>query len=366
MKITIFGLAITSSWGNGHATTYRALCGALAARGHDIVFFEHDAEWYANNRDIAGLPKIKIIHYGQWADVCSGAQQELRESDVAIVGSYFPHAHEAFAEIFEHCAGVKAFYDIDTPVTVSQLREKGNTAYLRVEEIRDLDIYFSFTGGPALCELEQDFGAKRAVPLYCSVDTDKYQPLAVNPDFACDMSYMGTYAPDRQPKLEEFLSASAREQTSNTFIVAGPQYPDNIHWPKNVIRIEHLEPKYHPRLYSSSRLVLNVTRRDMVMAGYSPSVRLFEAAACGAAIVSDNWPGLDEFFAPGAEILLASSRVDCLRYLRDFDGMELRRIGEAARARILAHHSSAQRAQQIEDYISSARTRHSQTSASAR
>lgn len=365
MKITIFGLAITSSWGNGHATTYRALCNALAKRGHQIVFFEQDAEWYANNRDVDGLPKIKIIRYQQWADVRIRAQTELRDSDVAMVGSYFPHAFEAMAEMCESRAGVKAFYDIDTPITLSQLRESGQTAYLHAADIPELDLYLSFTGGPVLRELERDFGARRAIALYCSVDTDKYRPSGVNNDFACEMSYMGTYAPDRQSKLDEMLCASAREMPDGKFIVTGSQYPSGVRWPHNVMRIEHLEPKYHAHLYSSSRLVLNVTRRDMVMAGYSPSVRLFEAAACGAAIVSDNWPGLDEFFTPGEEILLASSRVETLRYLRDYDEAELRRIGDQARQRILTEHSSDRRAQQFEEFVSSATRQPLQTGAIA-
>src|SRR5205823_14214498 len=134
----------------------------------------------------------------------------------------------------------------------------------------------------------------------------------------------------RQPKIEELLCAPARALSDRRFIVAGPQYPDSLQWPANVQRFMHLEPKYHPVLYSSSRLVLNVTRRDMVMAGYSPSVRLFEAAACGATIVSDNWAGLDTFFIPGDEILLPASSDDVVRYLRDIDDGELRRIGERA------------------------------------
>lgn len=348
MKITFFGLAITSSWGNGHATTYRALCNALAKRGHEVVFFEHDAEWYANNRDVDGLPEVKIVRYERWPDIRHRAQAELRGSDVAIVGSYFPDAYEAMDEVFASSTPVKAFYDIDTPVTLSQLRESGRTSYLRANDIPKLDIYFSFTGGPALQELENIFGATRVTALYCSVETDKYHPLPVNPDFACEMSYMGTHAPDRQPKLETLLCATARQMPDKKFIVAGPQYPRSLNWPSNVLRIEHLEPKYHPQLYSSSRLVLNVTRRDMVMAGYSPSVRLFEAAACGSAIVSDDWPGLDGFFTPGKEILIASSSADVKRYLRDYDETELQQIGAAARQRILAEHTSVHRTLQFE------------------
>ena len=351
MKIVICGLAITSSWGNGHATTFRSLCRALAKRGHQIVFFEHDAEWYANNRDIPEPPYCTVINYSEWSGALQRVRAELADCDVALIGSYFPHAREAMQEISRSSA-VKAFYDIDTPVTLSQLRETGETSYLHAGDIPSLDIYFSFTGGPALQELERTFGARKAVPLYCSVDTEKYSPLPINPDFACEVSYMGTYAPDRQPKLESLVFATARQRAHQRFIVAGPQYPDAIRWPDNVLRIEHLEPKYHPSLYSSSRLVLNVTRRDMVMAGYSPSVRLFEAAACGAAVVSDVWPGLSDFFAPGKEILLASSAPDVARYL-DYSQSELVQIGQAARERVLAEHSSVRRAEQFETHIAS-------------
>lgn len=353
MKIVIFGLAITSSWGNGHATTYRSLCRALHQRGHRIVFFEHDAEWYANNRDIPEPPYCKVVNYVDWPSVRISARRELADGDVAIVGSYFPHSQEATEEIFASNVAVKAFYDIDTPVTLSCLRETGHTTYLRSQDLPGFDIYFSFTGGPALDELEQKFGVRKAIPLYCSVDTERYRPLPLDPDFACDVSYMGTYAPDRQPKLEELLCKVARERAGKRFIVAGPQYPTSSDWPINVIRLEHLEPKHHPSLYGSSRLVLNLTRRDMVMAGYSPSVRLFEAAACGATIVSDNWPGLSQFFQPGAEILIASSSAEVHRLLNGYSDSELKCIGSAAREKILAEHSSFRRAQQFETYINS-------------
>ena len=190
-----------------------------------------------------------------------------------------------------------------------------------------------------------------AVPLYCSVDPDKHRALSADPRFACDMSYMGTYAPDRQPKIDELLCAPARRLPEKKFIVAGPQYPSHIDWPENVEHIMHLNPRYHAQLYSSSRITLNVTRREMVVAGYSPSVRLFEAAACGAAIASDNWPGLETFFTPGREILLPTGTDDMVRYLKNYDDAELRRIGRAARDRVLAAHTSDVRAQEFEHAV---------------
>jgi spore maturation protein CgeB len=162
---------------------------------------------------------------------------------------------------------------------------------------------------------------------------------------------MGTYAVDRQPKIEELLCAPARQLPERKFIVAGPQYPSHIDWPENVERVMHLDPCHHAQLYSSSRITLNVTRREMVLAGYSPSVRLFEAAACGAAIASDNWPGLETFLLPGREILLATGSDDIVRYLNNYDERELRRVGRAARERVLAGHTSEVRAREFEHAV---------------
>lgn len=348
MKITIFGLSITSSWGNGHATTFRALCNALHRRGHRIVFFEHNVEWYQNNRDLPEPPYCEVQIFEDWEEVRPRVRAELSDSDVALVGSFFPDGLAAFDEVLSSHVPVKAFYDIDTPITVGHLRQSGKTDYLLKRHLPELDIYFSFTGGPMLRELEQRFGVPLALPLYCSVDPENHIQLAPSDDLRCDLGYMGTYAPDRQPKIEEFLCMPARQSPESRFIVAGPQYPESIEWPSNIERITHLNPCRHAEFYCSSRMTLNVTRRDMVLAGYSPSVRLFEAAACGAAIVSDNWPGLDTFFSPGKEILLPVGPDDVLRYIRNYDDRELREIGAAARERVLALHTSSSRALEFE------------------
>lgn len=354
MKIVIFGLSITSSWGNGHATTFRALARALNARGHRVLFFEKDVEWYASNRDLPEPDFCELKLYTRWADVLGTVRRELASADVAMVGSYFPDGIAAMETVLDSNAAVRAFYDIDTPITVAALQEHGMTSYVRADQIAGLDLYFSFTGGPVLHELVTRFGVRRAAPLYCSVDPERYHQYPRTRRFGCAMSYMGTYAPDRQPKLEEFLFAAANKLESEQFIVAGPQYPRTVRWPRNVRHIVHLNPRWHPHLYSSSRLTLNITRRDMVMAGYSPSVRLFEAAACGATIVSDNWPGLDTFFRPGKEILLPTSAGEIVRYLREIDDRELRAIGTAAQSRVLEAHTSQQRALEFEREIEAA------------
>ena len=357
MKIVIFGLSITSAWGNGHATTFRSLVGSLHARGHEVVFFEKDLEWYASNRDLPDPPFCEMRVFQNWDTILPRARRELKDCDVAMVGSYFPDGIRAIDEVLESPAPVKAFYDIDTPVTVAQLRDSGATDYLQGRQIPGFDLYLSFTGGPMLRELEEDFGAQRAVPLYCSVDAEEYRAWPVHKRYQSDMSYMGTYAPDRQPKIEELFCAPAGQLPRHRFLLAGPQYPRELRWPANVRRIRHLNPRWHARFYSSSRLTLNVTRRAMVQAGYSPSVRLFEAAACAATMVSDNWPGLDSFFVPGKEILVPAGAHDVVSYLAGTDEAELRRIGRLAQERVLAEHTAERRAEQFEQYVSTARLR---------
>lgn len=357
MKIIIFGLSITSSWGNGHATTFRALCHALHRRGHRIAFFERNQEWYQSNRDLLGPPYCDVRIFPSWSAVLPQVQAELKGADMAMVGSYFPDGLAALDLVLDSRVPVKAFYDIDTPITVAGLKQHGETDYLAMRHLAGLDVYFSFTGGPMLCELEEKFGVPFAVPLYCSVDPEKHKELLQHPEFEWDLSYMGTYAPDRQPKLEDLLCGPARRLPQRKFIVAGPQYPPGISWPGNVERVAHLSPRHHAAFYGSSRLTLNVTRREMVMAGYSPSVRLFEAAACAAAIVSDNWPGLQTFFAPGREVLLPANQEDVLRYLSGYDERELYRIGRAARERVLAFHTSDIRAGEFEQAVEKAARR---------
>jgi spore maturation protein CgeB len=352
MKIVICGLSITSSWGNGHATTYRALVRALNQRAHKIVFFERDLEWYASNRDTPEPPYCRVHIYDRWDEVRPLLRRELSDADVAIVGSYFPDGIAAIDEVLDSPAAIKSFYDIDTPITVSKLQAQ-DTEYLRPDQVPEFDLYFSFTGGPILRELQTRFGVRRAVPLYCSFDSAKYQLSAPDLRYRCDLSYMGTYAPDRQACLERLLCVPATRLPGKSFIVAGPQYPASFMWPKNVRRIIHLEPKFHPPFYSSSRFTLNLTRKLMVDQGYSPSVRLFEAAGYGAAIVSDHWAGLDNFFLPGKEILLADTADQVIRFLTEMTDAEVRAIGLNAQERVLAEHSAEKRAAEFEEFVGS-------------
>ena len=340
MKLVVLGLSLSSSWGNGHATTYRALLAEFAARGHEVLFLERDVPWYAANRDLPEPDFCDLAYY----DDTSGLERwrdDVACADAVIVGSYVPDGIAVGQWVQRHARGTACFYDIDTPVTLAALAE-GRCEYLSPELIGGYDIYFSFTGGPTLGQLEREFGAPLARALYCSVDIARYRPLDVPQRW--DLSYLGTYSPDRQPTLEKLLLAPARARPDLRFVVAGPQYPDDIDWPANVERIEHLPPAEHPAFYSASRFTLNVTRADMVAAGWSPSVRLFEAGACATPIVSDRWAGIEDVFEPDREIVLADRTEDVLACLY----LPAERMGEAARAAVLARHSAACRARQFE------------------
>ena len=352
MKIVLFGLTVTSSWGNGHATTFRSLLKALAARGHVIDFIEKDVQWYRNNRDLPS-PTFSAVHlYQEWNEAAARLLAIARDADVIVVGSYFPDTIAAVNALMAQAFAPIVFYDIDTPVTLAGLVADGRTDYLTAALIPCFAAYLSFSGGPALQTLEQVFGARKTVVFCCSVDPDLYRPIAPQARFACDLSYLGTYAIDRQRKLMELLNAPAGLLPSRTFRVAGPLYPDDIGWQPNVLRDEHVAPPDHPAFYSSSRFTLNLTRADMIVAGHSPSVRLFEASSSGAAILSDNWPGLDTFFLPGEEILIAHSAQQVAEILRDLSEEDRLRMGRRARERILAEHTSAQRAVQFERIVS--------------
>jgi spore maturation protein CgeB len=352
MKIVVFGLTITSAWGNGHATTYRSLLRALARRGHRIEFIEKQTEWYRNNRDLPEPEFCKVVLYEDWEREGRSLVRRCSDADAIVIGSYFPDAIHAAEQIFAAGYGPVFFYDIDTPITIAHLRRREPCAYLDPAMIRNFAAYLSFTGGPLLRELEEHFGAQYAAPLYCSVDPDFHHPVRARRQYRCEMSYLGTYAKDRQPKLMTLLNAAAEDMSGAQFVVAGAMYPEEIRWAANVRRIAHVSPPDHPAFYCSSRFTLNLTRAEMIAVGYSPSVRLFEASACGAAILSDNWPGLAEFLTPDEEVLLPQSTDEVVYLLKHTSDLERNRMGRRARERILAEHTSAHRAEEFEAIVS--------------
>lgn len=342
LKITIFGLTLSSSWGNGHATPYRAILRALHRRGARVVFYEKDVPYYARQRDFESCPYCDLRIYRDWNEVRSEALREAGDSDIVMTASYTPEGARISDEVLALPRPLHVFYDLDTPVTLSRLND-APLDYLQREQIPQFDLYLSFTGGALLRQLEQRYGARIARPLYGCVDPDVYRRVEARKEFASALSYLGTYAADRQAKLDDLLLEPARSRRDLQFLLAGSLYPYGWSWPENLRRFEHVAPHDHPALYSSSRATLNITRQEMAASGYCPSGRFFEAAACGTPILTDYWEGLDAFFDSEHELNVVRTPDDVLACL-DMPLSELARRAELARQRTLDAHTGERRA----------------------
>lgn len=347
MKLVIFGLTLSSAWGNGHATLWRGLITALARRGHEVIFFERDVPYYAAHRDFTAFPGAQLVLYADWAEIAASARRHAGESDVAMVTSYCPDANAATNLIFDAATAARhVFYDLDTPVTLSRLDAGDTVEYLPANGLHDFDLVLSYTGGAALTAVRERLGARRVAPLYGHVDTQAHHPVALNGRARASLSYLGTYARDRQATLEKLFIEPARQRPTARFVLGGSGYPQDFPWTPNIWFTRHVAPTEHPMFFCSSRLTLNITRADMAAMGFCPSGRLFEAAACGTPLLSDAWAGLESFFLPGEEILIAESTEDALTAL-DLSDAELARIARAGRERVLNEHTSAHRADEL-------------------
>ena len=354
MRIVIFGLTVSSSWGNGHATLWRSLIRALDAAGHEVIFYERDVAYYHTHRDLPVLyGGAQLRLYGTWHDVADEAAREIAGADCAIVTSYCPDGRAASAAVLGAARATRVFYDLDTPVTLAELSAGRDVPYIPASGLGDFDLVLSFTGGRALDHLRDRLGAKRVAPLYGSVDPHQHKPVPPHPRWTAACSYLGTWSRDRQAALDALFLEPARRQHHQTFVLGGSQYPDEVAWPANVVRHDHVPPPAHPAFYCSSPLTINVTRGPMAELGYCPSGRLFEAAACGVPVLSDTWVGLGTFFTIGDEILTADTTDDAITAL-ELPRAELARIGQRARERALDEHSGTRRAAELIAHIEGA------------
>jgi spore maturation protein CgeB len=344
MNIVFIGLSLSSAWGNGHATTFRSLIPGLVELGHTVQFLERDVPWYADHRDMPEPPFCRLDYYTSVDELIASFGDALSDADAVIIGSYVPEGVAVIDRVAALNPKHLCFYDIDTPVTLAKL-ERGDEEYLAARQIPLFDVYFSFSGGDTLARLETQFGAQHAAALYCSVDPAQHRSTGETPEW--DLGYLGTYSADRQPVLDKLLLEPARRLPDMRFVVAGPMYPEGIVWPDNVERIDHLPPAQHASFYSCQRFTLNVTRTDMVAAGWSPSVRLFEAAAVGTPIISDWWRGLDELLPDGKALLIAHSSEDVIGMLTTVSPTRRKSIAAEAHARVLKQHTGVARAGEL-------------------
>lgn len=350
MKIVIFGLSVSSAWGNGHATQWRGLLRALAALGHDVAFFERDAPFYAEHRDLTEGDGYRVVVYPSWGEIRERAAEEIARADVALVTSYQADAERACDAVLGG-PGLRVFYDLDAPITVELLERGDRAPWIPRQGLGDFDLVLSFTGGETLSVLAERLGARRVAPLYGCVDVEVHRCRERETPYLWDLSYLGTYAADRQPAVERLLFAVARRMPHRSFLLGGPMYPDGLALPPNVVHRTHVPPGAHSEFYGSSRATLNVTRSAMKRAGFCPSARLFEAAACGAPIVTDRWPGLEHFFEPGRELLVAEHTDDVVQAMT----LDLRPFARRARERVLAEHTARRRAADLLELLGSSR-----------
>lgn len=278
MQIVFFGLTISSSWGNGHTTHFRALLRAFHELNIEVVFYERDVPHYAKRRDFDSCDYCELVLYHDWETMRRTALRRAQASDVVVTASYLPEGARISEELLGLEGVLHVFYDLDTPITLNRMRDE-SVDYLRADLIPQFDLYLSFTGGSILRALEKDFGAQLALPLYGCVDPDLYVRVANQQRFACDMSFMGTYAPDRADCIRELFMAAAERLPDQRFLLAGSMYPAEWAWPSGVKRVEHVAPSDHPALYSSSRATLNLTRAKMALSGYCPSAQRAEDLA---------------------------------------------------------------------------------------
>ena len=306
MKLVVFGLTVSSSWGNGHATLWRGLIRALAERGVHVTFFERDQPFYALNRDLTHLPGGELALVSEWDE--ARARRALSEADAAVVTSYCADAQAACDAVAQ--SGVpSAFYDMDTPVTLARLAAGETVPYLPRDGLGGFDLVLSYTGGPALDALERRLGARRTAPLYGHADPAAHHRTAPDPRFACGLSYIGTYAADRQAAVDALFVAPARRRPDLRCVLAGSGYPADFPWTDNIWFLKHLAPPEHAGFYSSSALTLNVTRGGHGRHGLvplRPPVRGRRAAA--APILSDWWDGPGRVLRPRPRTSLSPTR----------------------------------------------------------
>ena len=345
MRFVVFGLSVSSSWGNGHASLWRGLIRALVARGHGVSFFERDVPYYASHRDLHELPGATLILYRDWHEVREEARRAISEADVAMVTSFCPDGVAATRLVREGRA-LRCFYDLDTPVTLAAVAAREPVAYLDASRLAGFDLVLSYTGGKALDALRDRLDAGNVAPFYGWADPDAYRAVTPQPHYAATLSYLGTYAADRQAALERLLIEPARRRPDQRFVIGGALYPADFPWTESIFFVRHLPPAEHCAFYSSARITLNITRAAMAVMGWCPSGRLFEAACCGTPILSDTWLGLDHFFEPGREILVAGTTEEALAAL-DLGGGTLAAIAHRARERVLSDHTAARRAEQL-------------------
>ena len=335
-RFVFLGSSITAVWGNAHASVYRTLLRALVARGHHVLFLERLSEQFASVRD---LPTAcgEVQFYGSVDDLRARFARDVRTAHCVVIGSSIEDGAQISQWVLESARGVRAFYDLDPLNTLGSVNHS----------ISDFDLYLSLTGGPQVVQMAAQLNRTYVRSLHCSFDPAWHTPMDATKQW--ELGYVASDTPEERPMIEQYLLEVARRMPKGRFVVAGSICDDNRQWPSNVRRIAPVMNTHQRGFYAQQRFALNLTPASARTV--APHSRLFQAAACGTPIITDYWPGLDQFFEPGAEVLVAESPDDVVRYLCEVPDPVRKTLSARARRRLLRAHTPGHRARALERYV---------------
>lgn len=354
MNIFIFGSSITSSYWNGAATYYRGIYKQLHALGHHITFAEPDAYGRQQKRDSGDFSYVESIVYETESEL-HYLLRKACHSDLVIkhsgVGVYDQLLEEAVLDCRTGMTRV-AFWDVDAPATLARIENDGADPFWRL--IPEYDSIFTYGGGDPVVDHYLRLGAANCHPIYNALDPETHHPVFSDPKLRCDLAFVGNRLPDRERRVEEFFLRAAEMAPEFKFVLGGEGW-DGKHLPQNVRWIGHVSTADHNRVNCSARMVLNINRESMAHVGFSPPTRVFEAAGAGSCVITDRWKGIENFFEPGKEILVAANAEEIVHLLRSLEGADAKAIGLNMRKRALREHTYSLRAQQFENTVADTR-----------
>jgi len=361
MRIAFFGSSLVSAYWNGACTYYRGIIRALDARSHRVTFYEPDAFDRQEYRDIDDPPWAEVVVY-EPSDERAVREVVARAADFEVVvkasgvGVFDAVLEQAVAEL--EGPDARIFWDVDAPATLASMEETTDQAENPLRElIPAYDMVFTYGGGQPVIDRYAALGARSCTPIYNALDPETHHPEPPRPELTCDLAFLGNRLPDREARAEEFFFRVAEALPERSFLLGGNGWEDRVAGLGNVHCLGHVPPGDHNALNRSALAVLNVSRESMATNGWSPATRVFEAAGAGACLVTDEWQGLEDFLAPGEEVLVARDGAEVAELLADLEPERARAIGEAAVARVLAEHTYDRRAEQVEAILAGAPAR---------
>ncbi|MBW8874676.1 MAG: glycosyltransferase [Acidobacteria bacterium] len=351
LHIAFFGSSLVSAYWNGAATYYRGILRALAERGHRITFYEPDAFERQQHRDIPDPEWARVVVYPADDRGVLRALEDARGADMVVKASgvgVFDELLEAAVLELREPGGLAVFWDVDAPATLDRLESSPRDPFRPL--VHRYDFVLTYGGGEPVVKAYKRFGARECVPIYNALDPTTHHPVAPDPRFAADLGFLGNRLPDREARVEEFFLQAAVQCPERRFLLGGNGWGDKP-LPANVQLLGHVYTRDHNAFNCTPLAVLNISRESMARYGFSPATRVFEAAGAGACLITDAWEGIEMFLEPEREVLVAAGGGEVAARLRDLDPETARRIGRAARRRILAEHTYAHRAAQVESVL---------------